>query len=310
MQVDMPLLHQQPQHQQAVSATSEGCLTQEGIESLARQHLKYSCEEEAPVRQSLLRRAFTAPPTLLSFFKPVVTSSTKIKMEGGSLIGPSPSLLPLSPYSRGQSSRKYTGAQRSVASFLTVQSPQPQKVVLLDDDSQSSVCVTSPLMESQKSPDPPGGTSHEGEHTPCSSSECPAESQSAGSTESDSFYSAAAPVGQEQLCMPAVEQAPQDANPSSAGLRPESQGSVLVSQVSGSIVTECEAWTPTRGGSDAKGGCSSHRPRSKKEAEWGADPCTSPIPTSESTSSTPDEWHRGRPSKRKSAHGMSTCEAA
>ena len=166
------------------------------------------------------------------------------------------------------------------------------------------------LMESQKSPDPPGGTSHEREHTPCSSSECAAESQSTASAESDSFYSAAAPVvqEQEQLCMPTVEQAPQDANPSSAGLKSESQGSVLVSQVNGSIVTECEAWTPTRGGSDAKGGCSSHRPRCK-EAEWGASPCISPIPASESTSSTPDEWHRGRPSKRKSAHGMSTCEA-
>ena len=301
----MPLLHQQ-----AVSATSGDCLTQEGINRLVRPHLKYSCEEEAPVRQSLLRKAFTAPPTLLSFFKPVVTSSTTIKMESGYLKSPSPSLLPLSPYSqRGRSSRKHTFAQRSIAGFLAVQSPQPQEVVLLDDDSQSSVCVTTPLLESQKSPDPPGGTSHEGEHTPCSSSECPAESQSAGSTESDSFCSAAAPVVQEQLCMPTVEQAPPDANPSSAGLKSESQGSVLVSQVSGSMVTECETWTPTRGGNDAKGGCSSHRPRCKKEAEWRADPCTSPIPTSESTSSTPDEWHRGRPSKRKSAHGMSTCEA-
>ena len=297
----MPLLQQQQQQleqeKEEVLAESQSCLMQEEFQSCVAQHLKYICEEEAPVKPSLLRKAFTAPPTLLSFFKPVIGSSTAIKLEGGSLKTPSPSLLPLSPYShRGTSSRRSTCTQRGIAGFLKVHSPQPRSVVLLDDDSQEGVCVTNSVKEREGSSSKTSGcTFYEGERTPHCPSECTLESQDTCSAENDSSCSASAPVSrqQNQPCGPTVHHASQDATPASAGPEP-AQESTMDSQV-----------TPS-GCGDAEGGRLSHRPGCKRETEWGGGGlCTRPSPTSESTSDGADECHRVRPSKRKSASGMS-----
>ena len=304
-QVGVPLLHQQ----QPVSAASGSCNVQEGVKSFASQHLNYSCEEDAPVKPSLLKRAFSAPPTLLSFFKPAISSSTAIKTERGSIKAPSPSLLPLFPYSqRGRSSGRSTSKQRSIASFLKGKSPQQQEVVLLDDDSQEDVCVSKPVKDSEEHcSDPSGSTPQEGELIP-RPSECAAESQDSGCMENDSSCSASASLSklQKQPSLPTVQQASQDANPTSAG--PVPQGAMVASPAGVCAVAVDQTSTPSSGDGDAKGGHSSHRPGCKKEAEWGTDPCKSPITTSESTSSDADEGHKVRPSKRKSACGMSTCE--
>ena len=289
-------------------AESESCLMQVEVQSRAAQHLKYICEEEALVKPSLLKRAFTAPPTLLSFFQPVIGSSTAIKIEGGSLKAPSPSLLPLSAYShRGTSSRRSTCTQRSIAGFLKVHSPQPRSVILLDDDSQEGVCVTNSVKEGEgSSSKTPAGTFHEGERTFHCPSECTLESQDTCSAENDSSCSASAPASRQetQPCEPPVHHASQDATPASAGTEPALE-STMDSQVFGCSVAMSHEPTPSSGCGDVEGGRLSHRLGCKREAEWAEGLCTSPKPTSESASDGADECHTVRPSKRKSVSGMS-----
>lgn len=289
-------------------AEREICLTQEEVQSCVAQHLKYIHEEEALVKPSLLKRAFTAPSTLLSFFKPLTGSSTAIKMEDGSLKAPSPPLLPLSPYSHQRtSSRSSTCTQRSIAGFLKVHSPQPRIVILLDDDSQEGVCVTNSVKEGESSSSkPPASTFHEGERTPHCSSECALESQDTCSTENDSSCSATVPVSrqQNQPCATSVHHASQDSTPASAGPEP-AQDSMMDLQVFGCSDAVNLALTPSSGCGDAEGGGLSHHPGCKREAEFGGGLCACPSPTSESTSDGADEHHRVRPSKRKSASGMS-----
>ena len=302
-QVGVPLLHQQ----QMVCATSDIGDVKEGIKSLAKQSLNYSCEEDTLVRPSLLKRAFSPPPTLLNFFKPVI-SSTAIKTEGGSPKASSPSLLPLSPHSqRGQPSAKHLGRQSSIASFLKVKSPQPQEVVLLDDDSQNEMGVDKPSNETEvHCSDPPGTTSQEVEPM----SDDTTKPQEDASIENVSLSVNPLPVSEhrEQPSWPPLQQTSQATSPSTstdAGPCCTAVASPVNSSTSSMDQTPS---TPSSGDGDAKEGHGSHLPGCSEEANGVTDPHKSPISAVGSTgSANADECHKGKPLKRKTDHGLFTC---